>query len=116
MDLLERLEALPEIPDVEEVAKILGVTSMNIRIGLQRGIYPFGVAMDMGEKGRYTYTIFKRRLIKYVNGELWLAKEGEKQPIGAIKEEFERMLNEAKEQVLDDIRAITRVKSRRERA
>lgn len=70
MTILEKVQALKERPTVAEVAVALEITAPNLRVGLQRGIYPFGTALDMSGKGRYRYTIFKERLLRYVNGDL----------------------------------------------
>ena len=42
---------------VREAARLMHVNEQFIRIGLQRGVLPFGVAIQKGRKGRYTYHI-----------------------------------------------------------
>lgn len=69
MTILEKVQALRERPTVAEVAKALEIKRENLRVGLQRGKYPFGTAIQMGKKGRYTYSIFKDLLLKWVNGD-----------------------------------------------
>ena len=42
---------------VKEVAKLMGTSEMFIRIGLQRKVLPFGVAMKMPNSTKYIYYI-----------------------------------------------------------
>lgn len=44
---------------VAQVAALLGKTEQFVRIGLQRGILPFGHAVDMGKE--YSYVIYTKR-------------------------------------------------------
>lgn len=53
---------------VNEVAKKLGKSPQFVRIGLQRGILPFGSAVKMSTK--YTYVIYPEKLKEYVGEEL----------------------------------------------
>lgn len=51
---------------VDEVAKLLGTTPMTIRIGLQQGIFPFGVAFKTAaNKKHYTYIIYPEKVREY---------------------------------------------------
>lgn len=50
---------------VAEAARRLGVSQQFIRIGLQRKILPFGVAVRMSE--RWTYHISEKKLNEYIN-------------------------------------------------
>ena len=50
---------------VDEAAKIMGVSKPYIRIGLQRGLLPFGTAVKM-TGNRYTYFISKNRFYEYL--------------------------------------------------
>jgi hypothetical protein len=50
---------------VKQASKLLGVSEQFIRIGLQHGSLPFGVAVKMSE--RYTYYISKKKLEEYIN-------------------------------------------------
>lgn len=45
---------------IAEAAKIMGVSQQRLRIGIQRGIYPFGVAQPSiwGSGKNYTYDIY----------------------------------------------------------
>ena len=49
---------------IAEAAKLMGASEQFIRIGLQRGILPFGYAIQMSRK-RYTYVIIKQKFIEY---------------------------------------------------
>lgn len=52
---------------VTEAAKILGKSEQFVRIGLQRKILPFGVAVQMSSK--WTYHISPKLLKEYVEGD-----------------------------------------------
>jgi excisionase family DNA binding protein len=49
---------------VAEAASIMGVSKDYIRVGLQRGLLPFGTAVKMS--GRYTYYISTNRFFEYI--------------------------------------------------
>ena len=49
---------------VKDAARMLGVSQQFVRIGLQRGILPFGVAVKMSD--RYTYHISENKLEDYL--------------------------------------------------
>lgn len=49
---------------VAEAAKRMGVSQQFVRIGLQRGILPFGYAVKMSD--RYTYHISEKKLNEYI--------------------------------------------------
>lgn len=49
---------------VSEAAKLLNKSPQFIRIGLQRGILPFGYAVKMSSK--YTYHISESKLYEYI--------------------------------------------------
>lgn len=51
---------------VAEAAKRMGVSQQFVRIGLQRGILPFGHAVKVS--GRYTYYITERKFNEYAKG------------------------------------------------
>lgn len=55
---------------VKETAVLLGKSQQFVRIGLQRGILPFGYALKMS--GKYTYHISKSKVYIYLG-----IKEGE---------------------------------------
>lgn len=43
---------------IERAAAIMGVSQQTVRIGLQKGIFPFGAAVQMPGSTRYTYIIY----------------------------------------------------------
>lgn len=49
---------------VKEAAKLLGKSEQFVRIGLQRGILPFGYAVKMSSK--WTYHISEAKIYKYL--------------------------------------------------
>ena len=49
---------------IKEAAKILGKSEQFIRVGLQRGLLPFGVAYKMSSK--YSYYISPKKFYEYV--------------------------------------------------
>lgn len=52
---------------VYEAAKIMGKTAMFVRIGLQRGILPFGYAFKTDESNsRFSYYISPKLFYEYV--------------------------------------------------
>lgn len=52
---------------VSEAAKKLDMNPQTLRLALQQGLFPFGVAVKTSEN-RYTYKIFTNRLEKYLEG------------------------------------------------
>lgn len=52
---------------VSDAAKKLGMNTQTLRLALQQGLFPFGVAVKTSEN-RYTYKIFANRLEKYLEG------------------------------------------------
>lgn len=57
---------------VEEAAKRLEMNPQTLRLALQQGLFPFGVAVKTSEN-RYTYKIFTKRLERYLEGEVYSA-------------------------------------------
>lgn len=51
---------------VSEVAKLLGKSEQFVRIGLQRGILPFGAAVKTSSK--WSYHIAPKKLQEYLGG------------------------------------------------
>ena len=52
---------------IREVAKLLGTTEATVRIGLQQGVFPFGVAFKTSENNKhYIYIIYPEKLREYV--------------------------------------------------
>lgn len=63
---MEKVETL----SIEEVANSLNVGPQAIRVGLQRNKFPFGVALPPKEGyKRWNYIIFKKRFLKYIEGD-----------------------------------------------
>lgn len=52
---------------VKEAATQMGVSEQFVRIGLQRGLLPFGNAVKMSSK--WTYWISREQFEKWVSGE-----------------------------------------------
>lgn len=50
---------------VKQASKMLGVSEQFIRIGLQQGVLPIGVAVKMSE--RHTYYISLKKLNEYID-------------------------------------------------
>lgn len=51
---------------VKEAARLMRTSEIFIRIGLQRNILPFGIAMKMPNSTKYTYYISKKQFYKYI--------------------------------------------------
>lgn len=49
---------------VAEASKLMGVSLQFIRVGLQKGILPFGYAVQI-TRGRYTYYISRQKFLEY---------------------------------------------------
>lgn len=49
---------------IEEAADLMGVSRQFIRVGLQKGVLPFGYAVQVSSK-RYTYFISKQKFKEY---------------------------------------------------
>ena len=49
---------------VSKASKLMGVSAQFIRIGLQRGILPFGYAVQISTN-RFTYFISKQKFYEY---------------------------------------------------
>lgn len=59
---------------VKDVAELLGTTEQTVRVGLQQGVFPFGVAFKRSEhKKQYTYVIYPEKVKQYAGEQ----KEGE---------------------------------------
>ena len=53
-----------QIISVKEAAEIMGKSQQFIRVGLQRGLLPFGTAVKMSSK--WTYYIYPKKFYEYV--------------------------------------------------
>ena len=49
---------------VAEAAKLMGVSQQFVRVGLQKGILPFGYAVQIS-KNRYTYFISRQKFSEH---------------------------------------------------
>ena len=49
---------------IQEAAALMGVSAQYVRIGIQQGILPFGVAVKVGG-GRYTYYISPAKFTEF---------------------------------------------------
>ena len=54
---------------IEEAASLMGVSQQYVRIGIQQGILPFGVAVRVGG-GRYTYYISPKQFTEFTGIEV----------------------------------------------
>lgn len=71
---VKKWEKEGEIMKVEEVAKLLNTTPATIRVGLQQGVFPFGVAFKTKKANKnYTYVIYPEKVRQYAGEQ----KEGE---------------------------------------
>lgn len=50
---------------VSEAAEIMGVSRQFIRVGLQKGIFPWGYAVKISA-GRFTYFISRQKFFEFV--------------------------------------------------
>lgn len=49
---------------IEEASKLMGVSRQFIRVGLQKGILPFGYAVQVSA-GRFTYFISRHKFFEH---------------------------------------------------
>ena len=50
---------------INDVASILGISPQTLRLGLQRGQFPFGTAIKTSSK--YTYVIYDKKLKEFID-------------------------------------------------
>lgn len=43
---------------IERAAEIMGVSPQTLRVGIQKGVFPFGAAVKMPGSSRFTYIIY----------------------------------------------------------
>ena len=60
---MEQLKDMKNIP-INIVAEIIGKSPQFVRIGLQRGLLPFGIAVKTSSQ--YTYYISPSKFYKYI--------------------------------------------------
>lgn len=51
---------------IKEVAKLLGKSEMFVRIGIQRNLLPFGIAIKLPDRERYSYHIPPHAVYEYL--------------------------------------------------
>lgn len=49
---------------IEEASKLMGVSRQFIRVGLQKGVLPFGYAVKISD-GRFTYFISRQKFLEH---------------------------------------------------
>lgn len=54
---------------IKEVAKLLGKSEMFVRIGIQRQLLPFGIAIKLPGRERYSYHISPNAVYEYIKGD-----------------------------------------------
>lgn len=54
---------------IKQAAKIMGKCEQFVRVGLQRGLLPFGTAVQIRGDNRYTYYISPAKFWEYVGKE-----------------------------------------------
>ena len=54
---------------IAEASRLMGVSQQFVRVGLQKGIFPFGYAVQIS-KDRYTYFISKSKFAEYTGIEI----------------------------------------------
>lgn len=78
---------------IKQAAEIMGKSEQFVRIGLQRGLLPFGVAVK--KSTTYSYYISPRQFYEYVGmqeGLDALKKEIEEQPLNIIMKVIEEVI------------------------
>lgn len=51
----------------DEVARATGIDPLSLRIGLQRGFWPFGVAYKRPGSTQYTYEYFPEKIVAFIS-------------------------------------------------
>lgn len=59
---------------IERAAAIMGVSQQTVRVGLRKGIFPFGAAVQLPGSSRFTYIIYPAEFER-----LYGTTKGEKQ-------------------------------------
>lgn len=54
---------------IEQTAKLLGMSKQGVRIQIQRGILPFGVAVKSVEGNEHRYIIPRRKVYEFLGME-----------------------------------------------
>jgi hypothetical protein len=58
----------PRLITIKNAAEIMGKSEMFVRIGLRRGLLPFGVAWKMPGSSSYSYYIYPNKFQEFVGG------------------------------------------------
>lgn len=66
--ILDKVKSLPERPCVFEVSRALQMSEEAIRLGLQTGALPFGVAIRREGSSKYAYYLFRDKILRWMNG------------------------------------------------
>ena len=51
---------------VKDAAIVLGKSQQFVRVGLQKGVLPIGIAIKMNGSSKWTYHISKKKLQEYI--------------------------------------------------
>lgn len=52
---------------IREVAEKLGCSELTVRVGLQKGVFPFGAAFKVDDESKhFTYVIYPEKVKEYV--------------------------------------------------
>ena len=58
------MDSMKNSISVEEASRLMGVSRQFVRVGLQKGIFPFGYAVQVSAN-RFTYFISKQKFIEH---------------------------------------------------
>ncbi|BES65877.1 hypothetical protein SANA_23160 [Gottschalkiaceae bacterium SANA] len=58
----------PRLITIKKAADIMGKSEMFVRIGLRRGLLPFGVAWKMPGSSSFSYYIYPNKFQEFVGG------------------------------------------------
>ena len=58
------MDSLKNNITVAEASKLMGVSRQFVRVGLQKGIFPFGYAVQVSAD-RFTYFISRQKFLEY---------------------------------------------------
>lgn len=63
--LMDKVNSLSDTPSVNAVAEAVGISAQAVRMGVRCGRFPFGLAVQVGGKKRWTYFLFKDKIVNY---------------------------------------------------
>jgi len=58
----------PRLVTIKQAAEIMGKSEQFVRVGLQRGLLPFGTAWKMPGSSSFSYYIYPNKFQEYVGG------------------------------------------------